>query len=209
MATKAQVEAISLYAGIMEEIKIRVAAIDSGTTNQTGLAPPLVKEFCFLQIRMICELIALGCLVAHGDIGQSKKLMKEWAADKIISALESLHPDFFPQACGQSRTPEGHHNLTRIERGITKTELISLYGNCGNILHRGSVKKLLTERMPIQVHYPEITQKAQKIVDLLSIHVVTMLGGEMFFVCTLRNANDNFRVQVAIAEASAFPPPSV
>src|SRR5690242_15713425 len=72
MPTKSQNDAMNLYAGLMTEIKVRINAINTGTMNQIPVPPPLVKEFCFLQIRMICELVALGCLVAHGDISDTK-----------------------------------------------------------------------------------------------------------------------------------------
>ncbi len=75
MTTKRQIEAINLYANLMSEVKVRMASIETICNNQNGLPGPLVREFCFLQLRMICELIALGCLTAHGDIKgvQSKK----------------------------------------------------------------------------------------------------------------------------------------
>jgi|SRR5882724_2304781 len=54
------------------------------------------SEFCYLQLRMLCELIAVGCLVVHGDVEGTKGLCKVWAADKVMKRLEKLHPDFYP-----------------------------------------------------------------------------------------------------------------
>jgi hypothetical protein len=64
-----------------------------------GLPAAIVREVRFLQLRMLCELIALACLMAHGDIPAvqaSKKLSKEYSADKIIGQLDALHPNFYP-----------------------------------------------------------------------------------------------------------------
>lgn len=67
--TDPKLEAASLYADLMNEVKVRIAAIDAGTGGLLGALPaPIVQEHCYLQLRMCCELIALGCLVAHGDI---------------------------------------------------------------------------------------------------------------------------------------------
>lgn len=141
MATKAQNEAINLYAALMEEVKIRIDAVNLGTMSFIPVVPALVKEFCFLQIRLICECIALGCLVAHGDLDLSSRLRKEWAADKIMGELESLHPDFFPQAAKQSRTPEGMHHLDFDNNKLTKEGLLKIYNECGGVLHKGGLKK--------------------------------------------------------------------
>ena len=82
MATKRQLSAMDLYANLMAEVKVRMTSIEMACSGQTGLPGPLVREFCFLQLRLICELIALGCLTAHGDIKatQSKKWGKEYSA---------------------------------------------------------------------------------------------------------------------------------
>ncbi len=205
MPTKKQLQASQLYADLMGEIKIRIAAIDAGTTASLPHPPAIVREHCFLQIRFICELVALGCLVAHGDIKatQTGRLRKQWAADKIMDELTALHPDFYPVPIKRERTDFGFA-VEHTASPLPKTELIKLYGKCGGVLHRGSLKTLLSQKAPIQIHYPDITAIAQKFVDLLSSHLVMMQGGEMIFLCTLRNINDNGKVQVAIAETKTL-----
>ena len=82
----------------MEEVKLRFSSVDAALNGGTSLPPLHVREF-FLQLRLLCESIALGCLVAHGEITTTRltsKLRKEWAADRIINQLEQLHPDFYP-----------------------------------------------------------------------------------------------------------------
>jgi hypothetical protein len=94
--TKQQLEASNLYADLLEEAKIRIFSIDAAINGRTALPAPLVREYSYLQLRMLCELIALGCLTAHGEIKatQAAKLQKEYAADEIIKRLEDLHPNF-------------------------------------------------------------------------------------------------------------------
>jgi hypothetical protein len=96
---------LNVYAALMEEIKERVAWIDWAIDKVSDWpSPEAVHEFCYLQLRMICESIALACLIAQGHVGIVKKLRKEYAADRIIKELEKLHPDFFPRP---ARTTEG------------------------------------------------------------------------------------------------------
>jgi hypothetical protein len=207
MPTQKQLAASQLYANLMEEIKIRISAIDAGTGGTLLVEPPFVREFCFLQIRMVCELIALGCLVAHGDIAatDAKRLHKQWAADKIMDELGALHPEFFPYPMRQGRNAIGHTLDAINPSPLPKSELLRLYWKCGDVLHRGSLKKILSGRIPIQIHYPEITALAQKINDLLEVHALFMAGADMAFICVLRNSDDNFRVQVAIGERRGLP----
>ena len=55
---------LELYHSIMEEAKTRVDAINVVLRGPTGLAERAAAEFCFLQIRMLCELTA----PSHGQV---------------------------------------------------------------------------------------------------------------------------------------------
>lgn len=135
--TKEQV----LYHSLMEEIKGRVSSLNVAVTNQLPLPTPSVREFCFLQLRYICELIALGCLAAHGDIKDTHaaKCQDQYSADTILSMLERLHSDYYPYPCDLLG-----HKIELVNNGnaLSKNELIKLYGQCGDVLHRGKMKKI-------------------------------------------------------------------
>jgi hypothetical protein len=201
MPSKSQIAAQNLYANLLGEINLRVDAINHCTTGLSGLAPPFVKDFCYLQIRMICELVAFGCLVAHGDIKEtsSEKVQRAWSAEKIVSTLENLHPHFYPQPVTQTKTAEGFH-LQRKPSPLSKDEFLKLYYKCGEMVHRGSLRKLLKGQFPIQINFPEITAPAQKLIDLLSHHILVMQSGEQMFIAMLKNSDNNMMPQVAIAE---------
>lgn len=61
---------LDLYAQLMDEVKARFACINHVTHGFTGLPTPVVREFCYLQIRFLCELTALAC--CRGDPGGGK-----------------------------------------------------------------------------------------------------------------------------------------
>src|SRR5690349_20608651 len=115
MVTKAQQAGIESYGKIMVEVKSRISAIDTLLQGQTRLPNDRAVESCFLQLRMISELVALGCLIAHGDITetQSSRFQKEYSSDRILSRLESLHTEFFPIPMGTSETSTAgrHHHF--------------------------------------------------------------------------------------------------
>jgi hypothetical protein len=90
-----------------------------------------IQEFCVLEIRMVCELIALACVVAHGDdIADSNKLEKEWQAGRIVSALERLHPGFFPVPVTMTQTlePKGWH-LEEVKSGFLTPHQERIFGS--------------------------------------------------------------------------------
>jgi hypothetical protein len=94
MPTQEDLDAAGVYTSIMEEAKFRALSINTLTMSKIGLPVPLLREFCFLELRMLCELIALGCLVAHGDIEETKSpaLQRNYHAGDIVKRLEKLHP---------------------------------------------------------------------------------------------------------------------
>lgn len=138
MPTPQQLRSAQLYADILEEIKVRTAAIDAGTGGRLPALPePIIREHCFLQLRMICELIALGCLVAHGGIDGAElpRLQKQWAADKIIEELEKLNPHFYPQAARLEPDENGNPAVNAFHPPpFSKADLLDTYYKCGNYI---------------------------------------------------------------------------
>jgi len=162
-------QALNAYVGLMQEAKDRLLAMDTALGGRTGLPPGAIKEYCFLQLRMLCELIALGCLTAHGDLATGK-LKGDYKADKIIQGLQRLRPKFYPIAA------------IRTERGpklwedgfLTKDELLKLYWKCGDVLHRGSFKAHSLKRYS-DANTEEIRAWKSKI-EALSCHGIYTVG---------------------------------
>ena len=195
----------TLYANLMDEAKVRIELINSTANGRGSYHPVIVREFCYLQLRMLCELLALSCLVAHGDIGslQSHKVGKAYSADEILDRLTKLRPHFYPEAVRQESTGPGKFILHRVNPSpLPKEELLTLYGKTHRYLHRGSLKRMLSMDTPIdtKVDLPEIISWAQKMNALLSLHAISVSTDEVI-LCVLRNHNDNMKVQVATAEA--------
>lgn len=198
-----------LYANLMDEVKVRIDCIDRAVRGQTGFPGPIVREFCYGQLRFLCELIALSCLVAHGDIPatRSKRLGKKWSAQDIMDELTKLREHFYPIAVRQKPRRAGFREGEM--EGINpppfpKDALLKLYGECHAKTHRGNVEKLLKSATPIDLDtkFPEIISWAQKITDQLSVHIVPIsASGDRLMFCILRNMDDNNKVQTGFMEA--------
>ena len=206
MPTQADLDAASVYSSIMEEAKFRALSINTITSSGVGLPVPLLREYGFLQLRMLCELIALGCLVAHGDIEGTKAsvLQNEYKAGVIVKRLEKLHPKFYPSPRNLIFSPghPGHVHLDDYDREfLTKGELLTLYGRCGDVLHRGSLRDLLDPKNQPPTHFRDIQDWGQKILNLLSVHLISRVGGNFHFLVALEAPQTGGNVLVSVAES--------
>lgn len=185
---------MTTYRGLMIEVKHRTAAIDSVLQKSISLPAIVAEELCYLQLRMICETIAIGCLVIHGDVSSRKRdLLKSYKADWIMNSLERLHPEFYP-------TPIEKEDVPSVEPGavewvhktsgfLTKRELLELYvRHAGDHLHRGSVRNLAKRSRP---NFAAINVWRDKIVALLTRHIITSPDHEHIFYCIMNDGKDN------------------
>jgi hypothetical protein len=188
-------EALNAYSVLMEEAKYRLLTIDTALRGKTGLPTGAVHELCFLQLRMLCEWIALGCLVAHGDIKDIGKLKKTYEAPKIIRRLKHFHGGFYPRAAKQTKTgPELYDAIALKDGFLTKRELMTLYGRCGAILHRGVLDGFSPLRYG-EAEFKEVVTWKKKIEVLLGYHMIFMLDKRTIALFTLRNRDNNNQVQ--------------
>lgn len=198
--SQSQTATIDAYANILREINARIAGINHCTLGRSGLESPLVLDFSYLQIRMICELVAIGCLIAHGDIKEttSSTMQREWSAEKIMNSLERLHPNFYPFPINQTHS-NGSVHIDPRKTPLSKPDFLTLYRKCNDGVHRGTLKSYVKGSKTRQIDYPAITSKAQKLVDLLSNHAIFTKGGSKVILGMLNNL-DTGQVQVALAE---------
>ncbi|NQW49933.1 MAG: hypothetical protein HQ465_01710 [Rhodospirillales bacterium] len=182
-------QALSLYASLMEEAKERLDVIHA-VAHWKELSPKYATEFCALQFRMLCEIVALGSLVAHGDIGSlDTEWLKEkkWQAAEIMKALGRLHPAFFPRAHTYIKT-EGHGHFATVPNALSKEAMTSFYGKLGDILHMGTLARKWSGESIRPFTYEEIKGNAEAINDLLKVHLITLKDGTVVG-CILRAAD--------------------
>jgi len=184
----------NLYCDLMEEVKRRVDVVSHVTGGGARLPALAAYELCYLQLRFVCELIALGCLAAHGDIHHKvgKRLLRDYNADHIIKGLSDLHPDFYPRPTRQIKDDETGRPVSwkPIEDGyLTKDELLKLYGACGDVLHRGGFDRLLRPR-EIDVGLAPVEACKERIVTLLNHHQIQLIDPDQLFVVLMQAESD-------------------
>ena len=192
------------YKTLIVEIKERTLSLGQVADGRTALTPVLAREFCHLQLRMICECIALACLVAHGDIAvlQAKKFQQEWSADKLMTFLDALDQDFYPVPATLTFSP-GHLHVDRREvEHLTKSDLKALVQECGGKLHRGPLRnyEFAPSQAVISDEINRILAHAKKIISLLESHRIPMIEDDAHLICWL--SDQNGAVCAAFAEVS-------
>src|SRR5438128_5092460 len=105
MSTKDKESVLTLYSRLMDELKQRSMLL--GQLSSGSLNFPIIPTFelCQLQTRLICEIFALACLTAHGDIPDVKSAMmqKEYNADKIIQKRGKRRRHSWRASCAVSQ----------------------------------------------------------------------------------------------------------
>ncbi len=189
-----------IYANLMDEARLRIHALRDGIDARDRWVPRLLQEFLYLQLRMLCETIAVGCLVAHGDVKHVDAL-KLWQAPIIIKKLEKLNPDFYPRGVRFRKSPTGELCLDDYTAPqLSKAELVSLWNQTGSYLHRGSAKNLLAEHGKVlNVDLDAVILHGQKIMNLLEQHIISSVDKKSHLLVALAadDAGGNAMVWVA------------
>lgn len=148
----------------------------------------LEMEFCYLQIRMSIELIALATLVAHNEIEgfRRKDLMKAWHASNLISQLQNMSDDAFPRPIRTSDPVDGVADLFIDQHEEQRAALLKIYHLCGDRLHSGQLRTILKEGGKA---YPvsEVREWSGFIVSLVNQHVILLPSGKRMMITFMRH----------------------
>jgi hypothetical protein len=179
-------KAIDRYLILMHEIDLRVKLVAKACKGDLNLSPPFAREYAYLQFRKICELLALGCQLLHGDLAtaQTIKAKREWNAEKIMKRLLEDHPHVFPQSVSMEKSEKGWHIKGNFRPNAISLEgFKKLYIYCGYVLHRGSIRSLELKCHISTDDYKKVMEWQSKLVDLISQHLVpTSNGRECYYV---------------------------
>lgn len=182
------------YLVVMEEIKKRIELIKDLGTGKVLLNYKFTHvESMVLQLRMILELISLGSLAANKEIFETykKKFDTEWRVSKILKALESLNPNFFPTPLIESSSNvEGVKNelIKMTEDFITISELSDLHGRCGGLLH---ARNPYAKQVDYDFFENSMAIFVSKIINLLSTHKIQLLDDDKFYLVHMVGSKDS------------------
>jgi hypothetical protein len=197
----------ALYCQLMELLKWRTGAVietlDRLKKRNHYFDNRLAAEFCMLQLRMCCELLAIGCVAIHTDVATPKQLHKEWNADSIMKKFARLKPKFFPQPIVDKRGTDGIIDQIPREGALNREELLKHYHLFGGMLHSGALSDHLA---PTEENYnlSMFDEFIAKLGKLLSNHTY-LLNDERTMIRVIMNNEVDGRVWMNLLSAQPGP----
>lgn len=195
---------LHMYRSFMEEIKVRTEAIDrflKRIADERGGGDTFTDaEAAILQVRYICELIALATVAAHDLVGVTSRILKSWNAEDTFKQLAAMNPNSFPRAIRPSADIKNHFELQKGEMDFA--ELKKIYSACGENLHRGALKHFFNEAR--RAYDAEaLVEWVNRIKSLLNMHVVMILEQGIIIHVTLSDNTGGVAVVFTQSEGPA------
>lgn len=172
---------LALYKGLMEEVKVRLAALTPAIRSAANSSHHpnervLQTEFAYLQIRRICELTALAALLAHNELpeARTKKFIEEWNAGKLVDRLAQIGWSAFPFPIKLDADPGIEICIEPVpDQYVTIQRLKEIYNKCGTRLHAGMLAKILVGKR-LDYNIDDLIEWSNGLHDLLMSHMIVL-----------------------------------
>lgn len=185
---------LELYVHLMNEIKKRSNSVLTMLQKKYSTAYPVTNiEFMCLQIRKMLELISLGSLVINKSDFEEQKIKYEkfWHAERILSDIERLNPDFYPKPIYEkpSSVLGIKNDFIELEDGYLKRdEFAKIYEKCGKIMHADNP---FGSKVDIKYYESQIMNWLDLIVRLLNTHVIRLKDNNNFYLIHMKEDRDD------------------
>ncbi|MWV27064.1 hypothetical protein [Aurantiacibacter rhizosphaerae] len=180
----------------MEELKARVNTIDEivgGIRRPKDAKDERHNHFLFeglyLHLRKVCELIALSMLLVHRMDGSANagRLLKEWRADRLIDELTRMNPIGFPKRIDRvDALPGTTHEVNENPPLFTAKEIKALYHRCGDLMHVGSLRSVLNNRIR-ELNQFEVQEWVAKFKTGLANHMIVIPSTKMSLIVVMED----------------------
>jgi hypothetical protein len=183
----------------MNEARDRLNAIQSAIDRRDQWRPIITQEFCYLQLRALCEVIAICCIIAHGD-RLDKDTLKAPEASVIMKRLNEFSKNFYPKPVSVEITATEIKLTEKYETSLTKEELALLWNKSGKFVHRGSARNILRAKtVGPNVNLDEIIMWGTKIKNLLETHTISSADNTEHLLVFLAHEQNHGAALVSVA----------
>jgi hypothetical protein len=191
------------YNALMAEVKARLQWLQMKIASvqlETNKAHRFIDgESCILQIRYICELIALSSTLTHHSLGLNKDLLKEYHAEKVLRRLSKLNPEFYPKRFTTRNNGKPPLTFVLLEDTLSRDGLVKIYNECGKMLHRGIGKDILVNKMRVY-ELDTIASWARSIGHQVSNHVIHVTRHKFMFQTVLQTRDNNVQTTIIVRD---------
>ena len=157
-------------------------------------------DFCWFQIRKVCEYLALAIVLAHHrDTGTVNDLSK-WKPSDLLKQVEKLNANPTPVQISNHvvANEEGGRQLTPIAKPITSKIISQIYGKANDVLHVGKLDRILNMTMP-GYDLGQLERWWDGFERLLRNHVLMLPQVQRILVC-LHNRGSNVPPKIFLME---------
>jgi len=172
------------YVICMEEVNTRIKVIEDAPSSlgRVNFIDPR-SEIIAVQYRKILELIAFGSLIANRAKYSLayRNYTSHWKAKELLDNLKIINPKYYPiplKPAVLQRNGTKHFGAVT-KNYLTEEQFISLYDDCGSILHTHNPYKL---HNPKRFSPDSITKWTKYIKGLLNVHLARLFDVEGWVV---------------------------
>lgn len=146
-------------------------------------------DFCWFQIRKICEYLALAVVLVHHRDSDEIEDLSKWRPKDLLGQVAKLsdHPTPVPvrfeASNGQTK------QLIPLSRPVDIKVISEIYGRCSNILHVGRLDRILADGIPTY-DVSHMEKWIEGLNGLLRDHALLLPNVKTVLVC-LSGENDN------------------
>ncbi len=198
---------IELYQELMQEVRSRLLDLRDRIELLRPVQPEDATyhhayefELCCLHLRFICELVAIGSLVLHHDVGLGSDLLHRWHAGDALKRLSKVNRLCFPRPIMMT-IRNGKKHIETCPDGLTFEQMETMYGKLGDRLHRGTAKSFL-KAMTRTYDLGELVEWHNSLGKTLENHIIMILETGRVYVTNLFGG-ENGTVQVIEAQGGA------
>lgn len=165
------------------------AYIASGAKETEEKHVAFTTELVFLELRLALESLALATLAANRDAYAAAKenYQNDWHAQRILKAVEKVNPRFYPFPVDFIRKTVDEGDLIETKQPyLTRTEFVSAYDTCGDLLHARNPFKTPMDYRAKLVQAKDWSIRTNR---LISHHVIHILGHDGFVMVVVDDKN--------------------
>ncbi len=191
-----------LYAGCMEEIKLRIDLVRSITSGALSVAgrEDFSAELACIQLRKTLELLAFASLVANKDkyAAAHSDFASHWNAKRLLANLARIHPNFYPTPIALDQVDgTGVKNFRNVsEPYLSREDFVFLYDRASQALHSRNPFRTDSAVIEFRVGVAEWVGRIQ---TLLNMHYMRLVDSDTLWVVIMKSPDDG-KVHVMRAE---------
>ena len=191
------VRAIDIYRDFVVEITKRLNAVsDSISELKANPKHPNAWQncdFCWLQIRKICEYLTIGIVAAHHFDGAAIADLHKWRPKELLAQVSKLNDHPTPVLISSSfgNGVDGERQIMPLARPIKPGAISAVYGRCSDLFHLGSLERILSDKLPAY-EIAQLDRWLSAFQKLSANHALFLPGIRKVMVCRTEDNEQSF-----------------